>query len=300
MAEMNNIVKLAVDTYHGRPAENYTVGQSLDVLREALVDLNGGKTTLGYKDIRDGKCNGLFSIIEQILDLTVVEGLQMNDFFVNMVDFRNMAEGDKNEFVVEDANLFTVAEVANGTQAVRRQRLSGSTKFSIPTTMKMVRIYEELNRVLSGRVDFNKFIDLVSKSFENKILDDIYTMWTGLDATKLYGTEFYPAAGTYDEDTLLDVIEHVEAAAGGKPAIVSGTKKAIRPMNSALVGNAAKEALDRDGFVGSFYGSKVIALPQRHKIGTKTFQFRDDVINVVAGDEKPIKFKTSRSEMRVA
>lgn len=75
MSEMYDIVKLAVDAYHGT-VEKYTVGQSMDTLRQALVDANGGSTKLNYKAIRDGKCNGLFSLIEEILSRTVVEGLQ--------------------------------------------------------------------------------------------------------------------------------------------------------------------------------------------------------------------------------
>ena len=75
MPEMNEIVKLAIDAYHGT-VEKYTVGQSNEVLRQALVEANGGSTVLNYKNIRDGKCNGLFALVEEILSRTVVEGLQ--------------------------------------------------------------------------------------------------------------------------------------------------------------------------------------------------------------------------------
>ena len=75
MNEMQELIKVAVDGYHGC-VEKYSVKQSQDVLREALVAANNGKTTLNYKDIRDGKCNGLFALVEEILSRTVVEGLQ--------------------------------------------------------------------------------------------------------------------------------------------------------------------------------------------------------------------------------
>lgn len=75
MSDMNDIVKVAVDAYHGN-VQKYSVGQSMDLLHQALVDANGGSTTLDYKKIRDGKCNGLFTLIEEILSRTVVEGLQ--------------------------------------------------------------------------------------------------------------------------------------------------------------------------------------------------------------------------------
>ena len=95
----------------------------MELLHKALIDANGGSTTLNYKNIRDGKCSGLFTLIEEVLSRTVVEGLQGDEYFNALVDFRNVAEGDKNIFEVEDSNLFIVSEAADGTQGIRRQRL---------------------------------------------------------------------------------------------------------------------------------------------------------------------------------
>jgi len=75
MAEMNDIVQVAVDAYHGNVTK-YSVGDSMELLKKALVEANGGDTKLNYKNIRDGKCVGLFAIVEEILARTVVEGLQ--------------------------------------------------------------------------------------------------------------------------------------------------------------------------------------------------------------------------------
>ena len=191
---MQEVVKLAVDSYKGS-VEKYSVRQAQDTIREALIEANNGKTTLNYRDIRDGKCQGLFSLIEIVLGSTIVEGLSENDFYNQFVDFRNLAEGDAPVFVTEDSDLFAVADVANGTQAIRRQRLSGVSEFTLPTTMKMVRIYEELNRVLSGRVDFNHMISKVAESFDQKLLDDIYSLWTNATANDMGGTTYFPAAG---------------------------------------------------------------------------------------------------------
>ena len=289
MADMKEIVKLAIDAYKGS-VEKYSVGQSQEALRQALVEANGGSTKLDYKAIRDGKCNGLFALIEEILSRTVVEGLTGDEFFNALVDFRNVAEGDQNIFIVEDSNLFVIDDVANGTQGIRRQRLGGSNEVSIPTTMKMVRIYEELNRVLAGRVDFNHFINVVAESFRQKMLNDIYTLWSGATADDLGGVAYFPSAGSYNEDELLELISHVEAAAGGKTATIVGTKKALRALKNAIDGNDAKSDLYNLGYVGKFYGTPVVATPQRHKVGSTDFVFADDVLTIIAGDDKPIKF----------
>lgn len=289
MAEMKDVVKLAVDAYKGK-VEKYSNGESQEVLRQALIEANNGSSKLDYKAIRDGKCQGLFALIEEILDKTVVEGLQEDDFFNSFVEFKNVAEGDENVFIVEDSNLFVVDETADGTQGTRRQRLGGSTEISIPTTLKTVRIYEELNRVLSGRVDFNKFIDKVAESFRQKILNDIYTLWSGATSDDLGGVAYFPTAGTYDEDALLDVISHVEAAAGGKQATIVGTKKACRLLREGIQSDGAKDELHNLGYYGKFNGTPVVAMPQRHQVGSTQFVFNDKVLTIVAGDDKPIKF----------
>jgi len=288
MAEMKDIVKLAVDTYKGN-VEKYSVAQSNDVLRQALVEANNGSTVLNYKDIRDGKCNGLFTLIEEILSRTVVEGLQGDEYFNALVDFRNVAEGDQNLFLVEDNNLFVVAEAADGTQGIRRQRLGGVKETSIPTSLKVVRIYEELNRVLAGRVDFNEFIRKVAESFRQKLLNDIYALWSGATAAEMGGVAYFPTAGTYDEDDLLDLISHVEAAAGGKTATIIGTKKALRNLKESIMSDGAKDELHNMGYFGKFFGTPCVAVPQRHQIGSTNFVLDDDVLTIIAGDDKPIK-----------
>lgn len=288
MAEMNDIVKLAVDAYKGN-VEKYSVAQSQSALREALIEANNGKTSLDYRDIRDGKCNGLFALTEIILGATVVEGLQGDEYFNSLVDFRNVAEGDSPIFEVKDSDLFVVAEAADGTQGIRRQRLGGVSEATVPTTLKVVRIYEEMNRVLAGRVDFNEMINKVAESFNQQLLNDIYSLWVGATAEQLGGVTYFPTAGSYSEDSLLDLISHVEAAAGGKTATILGTKKALRNIKESIMSNGAKDELHNMGYIGKFYGTPVVATPQRHKVGSTEFVLDDNMITVIAGDDKPIK-----------
>ena len=290
MSEMNNIVKVAVDAYHGR-VEQYSVGQSMELLQKALIEANGGSTTFDYRSIRDGKCVGLFALIEEILSRTVVEGLQGDEYFNTLVDFRNIPLGNKNVFLVEDNDQFIVADVAEGTVGVRRQRLGGVSEISLPTVLKMVKIYEELNRVLSGRVDFNHFINKVSDAFRTQLLNDIYMLWSTATADDFGGTTFFPVAGSYNEDELLDLIAHVEAASNGRTAVIVGTKKAVRRLAPSILaqGEDAKRDLYTTGIFGNFYGTKVAVTPQRHRVGSTDFVLSDDIIHVLASDEKPLK-----------
>lgn len=288
MVEMNDIVKLAVDNYKGA-VQKYSTQQANDVIRQALIEANNGKTSLDYRSIRDGRCNGLFSLIEEVLSNTVVEGLQGDEYFNALVDFRNLAEGDQNIFIVEDSTLFVVSDAADGTQGIRRQRLGGVSEVNIPTSLKIVRIYEELNRVLSGRVDFNMFINKVAESFRQKLLNDVYSLWSNATAAQLGGITYFPAAGAYDEGELIDLISHVEAAAGGKKATIVGTKKALRNLNGSINSDSAKEDIYHLGYVGSFWGTPVVETPQRHKVGSTEFVLDDNMLTIIAGDDKPVK-----------
>lgn len=288
MTDMTKIARVAVDAYKGC-VKDYSIADSQSLITKALVEVNNGKTYLDYKDIRDGKCPELFSFLEVTLSATVVEGLQGDEYFNALCDFRNVAEGDQNVFSVEDSELFIVADTADGTQGVRRQRLGGVSETAIPTSLKTVRIYEELNRVLAGRVDFNHFINKVADSFRQKLLNDVYTLWTGATADQLGGVTYFPEAGAYDEDELLDLISHVEAAAGGKAATIVGTKKALRALKDAIDSDAAKNDLYNFGYVGKFYGTPVVATPQRHKVGSTEFVMDDNILTIIAGDDKPIK-----------
>ena len=287
MAEMKDIVKLAVDAYKGR-VEKYSTEKSQEVLREALIAANNGSTKLDYRAIRDGKCGELFALIEEILRVAVPENLTNDPLFDALVDFRNLALGDQNLFIAEDTDLFVVAEVADGTQGLRRQRLNQG-EYSLSTTMKAVRIYDELNRVLAGRVDMNAMIDRVIASFRAALRADVDSVWDNVTQANLGGAAYFPAAGSYDETALLDVISHVEAASGGKQAVIIGTKKALRHLAPSVQGTDSQSDLYNYGYYGKFYGNPVLMTPQRHKPGTTTFALDDTALTIIAGDEKPIK-----------
>ena len=173
-----DLVNVAIDSYHGNVAK-YSHKEAIEMLRKAAIELNGGSTKLDYKAIRDGKCAGLFTLIEEIISRVVIEDLTGDEYFNMLVDFRNIAAGDQNVFEVEDVDLFSVDEIADGTQALRRQRLGGVSTVTITTKRHGVKIYEELNRMLAGQVDFNKMIAKVAESYRKALLYEIYDLWMG-------------------------------------------------------------------------------------------------------------------------
>lgn len=281
----SKLIKLAVDAYHGRLGQEYSTADTMEVLRKALVEANNGSTTLNYKDLRDGKCQGLFSIIEVMIDKINEEGLKGDEFFTNFIEDRNLALGDKNTFHVDRDCLFAVADIAEGTQGVRRQRIESGSDVTVDTQLRAVKIYEEVNRVLSGRIDFNKFVDLVGQSFTRDDLDSAYAAWTGM-FTNLAAP--YTQTGTFDEEKLMDLVAHVEASTGDT-AIIVGTQKALRKITTAVISDEAKSDMYSLGHYGKFNGTEMVMMKQRHRAGTTDFILNDNVIYVFAGDTKPVK-----------
>ena len=284
-----NLIKLAVDSYKGHVAGNYSVDDSMEVLRQALVEANGGSTKLDYRAIRDGKCNGLFAIVEEIINKTVIEGLPESCPLFDYVDYRNLAEGDTNIFEIRDNGLFVVSDIADGTQGLRRQRLTGGEEITVKTQLKGIKIYEELRRVLAGRVDFNELIDKVAESFQKKINNDIYAaVKAGFDGL----ISPYKESGSFDESKLTAIIDHVEAATG-KKAFILGSKQAVRKITGVKGADStsAKEDLYAMGYFGHFYTTPIIVMENDHKVGGTDFVLGNDLY-IVASDDKFVKFVT--------
>lgn len=287
MTNVQDVVKLALDARHGR-VEKYSYGQAQQGLREALIECNGGSTKLNYRNIRDGKCVGLFTLIEEVISRTTIEGLQGDEYFNTLVEFRNVADGDSPFFETEDSTVFSVAEIARGTQGLRRQLLSGTQDTEIPTTLKAVKFFDDLDRVMAGRVDFNNMITKVSTAMRKKLLNDIYMLWDGATAADFGGEAYFPAAGSFNPDTLIEIIDHVEASSGETATIV-GTKQALRKLEDHIQTLEANSDLYKLGYYGSFYATPTVMTPQRHKPGSTEFLLSNTTINVIAGTGQPLK-----------
>lgn len=286
-----DLIKMAVDSYKGHVAGNYSVGDTQEALRQALIEANGGSSVLDYRAIRDGKCNGVFAIAEEIINKTVIEGLPESCPLFGYVEWRNMKEGDTNVFEIRDNGTFVVSTIAHGTQGLRRQRITGGEEITVKTELKGIKIYEELRRILAGRIDFNELIDKVAEAFQKKITDEVYecvvAAFDGLVAPYTNG-----AAGSFDEAKLTEIIDHVEAATG-KKAVILGSKQAVRKITNVrgADSDSAKEDMYAMGYYGKFYTTPIMVMQNGHKPGTTEFILKDDLY-IVAGDEKFIKGAT--------
>lgn len=298
MATKNDVLKLSLDALHGRVSGEFSAQQQSQAIVDGIVELNGGSNKLDIRTFHRG--TELFAYVEEILPEVINSGLRGDEFFMNLVEERNLAEGDMNEFWTQDNSLFVVGNIGWGTQAVRRQRLNAGEKITIPVQMRAIKVYEELRRLMAGRADWNTFIDRVSRSFIQKTRLDILAALEGITTNTTGLSSTYVKSGTYSSDTLLGIIEHVEAATG-KPATIFATRTGARKLTDTTVGAAdsSKEDIYGVGYYGRFYGTPVVTIKQAHKVGTDDFAINDNKIYVIAADDKPIKFVTEGTGLLV-
>lgn len=284
--EYNDILSVAIDAVRG-VNDKFSAGQTSDELRAAFIELNGGSDKINPKTFYRG--NPLFELIQELIPVMIDEGFKRegNPLF-DHIDYRNIAYGDEIEFTTDGDAGFVVAEAANGIQGVRRQRLTGGETVTIPTKAYAVRVYENLGRLLAKRIDFNKFVEGIAKAFDQYILTKAYEAIAGISSDTKGLDSTYVVTGSYSEDSLLTLIDHVEAATG-KTARILGTRAALRKVTTAVVADSAKEDMYNLGYYGRFNGTDMYALKQVHVPGTNTFAISDSKLWIVAGDDQFIK-----------
>lgn len=286
------IVRLAMDARKNKVQGNFSMDETMHTLHEAFVAANGGKNYLDPRDIRDGKCSEAFAIIEQIVDEIKHDVMTTEPFFMEYVDYRNLALGDKNEFFIPDSTPLVVSEIGAGSQALRRQRMYGGESFSVKTSLRGIKVYEEMDLLLANRFDFNTFMDRIAEAFRRRTIEDVYTAWSGT----IEGLEDpYAITGSYSEAQMLDLIQHVQAANGVRSAYILGTKLALSKVVSAFdTSIPALESGYNTGVIGKFHGTDKIETVNMYKAGTTEFMLSDDVLHVMpAGVKiKPIMYVT--------
>lgn len=296
---MNNkeIVRLALDARHNKVQGNFSIDETMHTLHEAFVAANNGKNYLDPRDIRDGKCSEAFAIIEEVIDVVKHDILTTEPFFMEYVDYRNVELGDKNEFRVPDSTPLVVSEIGAGSQALRRQRMLGGETFTVNTFMRGLKVYEEMDLLLSGRVNFADFMNRIADAFRNDTIERIYTAWAGTIENLVAP---YAYTGSYSEAQLLELIQHVQAANGARKAYILGTKLALAKAISAYDNSIpAQESAYNTGIVGKFHGTDKIETVNMYKAGTTQFLLPDDVLHVMPADMKikPIMYVTEGHSM---
>lgn len=276
---MTDLQRLALDVYNGKNVMfNEVKGE--DAIRNAINTAVGGE--FNYKSFRNNKYD-VFTIIEEVLDVTL--GVVITNQFDSLADVQNVGIGERPSFRVDDPSLFRIARIAGGNNDLRRQKIL-NRRFEVETDYFGAKIYAELEQFQAGLVDFTAMVNRLTLSFANdlgaRIYEAVANSYSALNST-------YGVTGTYNEDELFEMIQHVEAKSG-KKAVVYGTRKALRKVSKDLImSDAMKEKHNTVGYIGTVGGTDLMLLPQAHKVGTDEFFVDDNMLLVVPSSEKIVK-----------
>lgn len=284
------LVKLCIDTVKNPSiVQNFSKGMDVsEVIRKEFFEIMGTeKPTL--KDLRRHKVE-VFEIIEEVLDQTIINGVNENDFFMQFADVRNLALGDRNEFYVEDNTLLVASKLSGNHWDITRQKLDVGQSFSVKTSAFGLAVYMDFFQFLTGRRSFPELIAKVQRAITDKISQEVAASFT---AGASYLPSEFKASGTYDQAKLFDVIGHVEAASGSTPYVL-GTRKALAKItagaNTALYSDNMKNELNNTGRLSTYNGINMVQLPNVHKANTFQFAYDDNLLLILpSNDIKPVK-----------
>lgn len=274
--------QLAMDVYTGR-VQKFSVAEGEEAIKEAIREACGGE--FNYKNFRRNKI-AVFEILEDVLTLPM--GREITQLLNGCVDVEDAALGDTKIFKVPNRDRFKVAKIASGHKDLRRQHIGQDKQVPIETEWYGVKIYEEFEQLLAGRISFAELITKVREDFERHIsltvTKAVMSSYTALTSGKFY------VEGALSTENLSQLVSRVEAKTNMKCAIY-GTKTALSKIANKQMPNASdsmKDEYGKMGYIGNFEGTQLIELPQSLD-ANDDFELADDTLFVLPIGLKTIK-----------
>ena len=240
--------------------------------------LDFSRQILGITDVKDVKAvrramrdnsHEWFDIIEDTIDKVIEVGFKENDWFTELVDYKSIQFGDRQDFIIEDADaILSVAKAGNQHNDHFLQRLRANQSISIPTSTWVVKIGASINKYILGDVDWTNLVNAIAIAFTTNIQNLIYAE-IGTVATSLPSR--FKGTGTLVKADLDSIIQDV-AAYNSSDVVIMGTKAALSKISAiADVQWAAvdqKNSVMNTGNIGIYEGTRLVQVPTRFKSKT--------------------------------
>jgi hypothetical protein len=267
---------LSVDVYYKKSTkEGYSAEERAEGLRNYLADLN--------KDYRANK-NEIVQIVEDTVDEILPK--RVLDTVKNFAEFRQFDNDTTCRFKVKNGKIKTVSVAIGGT--VRRVRVDKGW-FTMSTEAVMAKVYEEYERVISGQVDWNELINMVSDAINEAILIKVHQALVGIfNSLPAVNKHSSPEVDTAELDKIINVVK-----AYGQP-IIMGTPVALGqlPVNyPANPSEADKADMRSKGYIGMYKGCACVELANSFYDADNAVKMFDDkyLFIIPSGGEKIVK-----------
>lgn len=222
----------------------------------------------------------LASLIEDVIVDKMNSGwTEANTKFMEFVEEVNIANGDVNEFYVEDNSLLQVSKFAGNHHDVVRQAIKPGKSFRIETSWYVIKVYADFEAFQLGKIDFATLVDRMYKSIEDYRYSALYTVFMSADQSLPTDAKLETPVSEATKDEIVEHIEMVKAATG-KEVILVGTRTAIQRLQSTINYNmfsdAMKDERHNNGLLGNWEGYECLALSRVNKTGTRDSIFTED------------------------
>lgn len=238
------------------------------------------------------------SLIEDVIVDKMNSGwTEANAKFMEFVEEVNIANGDVNEFYVEDHSLLQVSEFAGNHHNIIRQAVKPGKSFRVDTSWYVIKVYGDYEAFQLGKIDFASMVDRMYRSIEDYRYNALYTAFMAMDKNLPGEMKLETAISGATKDAILDQIEAVKAATG-REVILIGTRTAISKLQSTvdynMFSDAMKNERNNNGMLGIWEGYECVALSRVNKTGTLESVFSADdnkkiFIMPIDPENKPIK-----------
>ena len=281
MKSFTGLGKMAYEITNNVQNEEFTKPQMENAIRTAVADACGGEWN--YYSFMENRYK-VFAIMAEIMPITTNASLANR--FGSFAQFKDTAMGDLNYFEVEDNTLYPVCTSARGNQDIERQKIIDKN-FSVPTQMKTIKLYDEFDRFMAGKIDLARLSTKVTNSYEahvgQLIANTIYGSYSAVGSN-------YKTSGAFAELALDLIIEHVKASTGTTDVQIWGSMSALGKVVVAQgYSDRNKDVYNSLGYYGEYKGSSLFAMPQAYVAGTQTFGVERDYIIIVPASEPIVK-----------
>lgn len=288
--------QLLIDTANNC-VKKYTVEQANKIIRDKFNQILGLVTGFSAKDFRQAwraHRHEVYNIIEDTILDKLVTGWPDDPFFMNYVEQKNLALGDKNEFYVEDNSLLQVSKFSGNHHSIVRQKIGFGKSFSVETSWYTVKVYQDFELFQAGKIDWAKLVSKIYTSVDKYRKDAIYTAFMTAD-------QYLPTDLAVEleiiEDNKDDIIDLAETVARdtGKNVVFVGTKVALSKLQkltpAALWSDDMKNELNKTGMIGTFEGYDLLTIPRVNAFNQRKDAYDNSKIFILPVDPefKPIK-----------
>lgn len=294
---------LMSDTVDGK-LENVDSSMAEEKIRQFMFELfeltpetvNNKKI---YRRALNKHIDQFFEVIEDVVDDKLVQGWSNDPFFMEFVETRNINDGDRNDFYVENEVRLTVHRVSGHNHDITVQNLGKGSTFSVKMNTYGIAVGMDLRIYLLGRRNFADLINAILKAFDQKIKELVYEQVSSIGTKLPVATMFNKVVPTTSagKDVIDTLIEDVKSANGNVDVVIlathSGAKQIAKFNDVDWVPRTAKEELYKTGRLGYYEGTPIVEIPQQMiRSGTTLSKMieNDQVLIMPKGDNKFIKF----------